>query len=58
MNGNPPYAIPANIQTMSVAITGSELNELPSLDYACKCRFIVKNINDMLAAFRLGKADN
>ena len=33
MNGNPPSDIPDNIQTMSAALTGIEVNELPSLEY-------------------------
>ena len=43
---------------MSAAITGSKVNELPSLDYVHKCRVVVKNLNGMLAACRLVKADN
>ena len=58
VNGNPSSTIPDNIQIMYAAINGSEVNELPSLEYARKCRFVVQNLNDMLAACRLGKADN
>ena len=58
VNRNPPSAIPANIQTMSYAITVSEVNELPSFDYVRKCCVVVHNISNMLAACRLGKADN
>ena len=43
---------------MSAALTGCEVNELPSLDYVCKCCVVVKYLNDMLAACRLGKAEN
>ena len=58
VNGTPPSAIPANTQTMSAALTGSETNEISSLDYVRKCRVIVQNLNDMLAACIRGKADN
>ena len=34
------------------------MNELPSLDYVRKCCVVVHNLNDMIAACRLGKADN
>ena len=43
---------------MSAALTRSEVNEIPSLDYVRKCHVFVQNINDMLAACRPGKADN
>ena len=58
VNVTPPFVIPANIQTMSAALNGSEVNEIPSLDYVCKCRVVVKNLNDMLATCRPGKTDN
>ena len=53
----PPSAIPDNIQKMADALTGSEVSELISLDYVCKCRVVVQNINYM-AACRLGKSEN
>ena len=56
VNVNQPYDILANIQTMSSALTGSELNELTSLEYVRKCRVVVQNINNMIASCRLGKA--
>ena len=58
VNGTPPYTITENIQTMSAATTGSEVNELTSLDYVRKCRVLVQNLNDVLPACRLGKAKN
>ena len=58
VNGTPPSAITANIQKMSDALTGSEVNELPPLGYVCKCFSIVKNLNDIISACRLGKAEN
>ena len=53
MNGNPNSVIPSNIQTISAALTGSEVNEIPSLEYVHKCRVVVQNINDMLDDCRL-----
>ena len=58
MNGNPPFAIPDNTQTMSAALTGSEVNKLPSLDYFHKCRVVVQNLKNMLDDCILGKAYN
>ena len=58
MNVTSPSAILANIQTMSAALTGSEVNELPSLEYLRKFRVFGQILNDMLDACRLGKADN
>ena len=53
MNGNTPFAIPYNTQKMSAAITGIEVNELPTFDYVRKCRVFVQNLNDMLGACRV-----
>ena len=58
VNVTPPSAIPASIQTMSAALTGCEVNELPSLHYVHKCCVVVQYLNDMLAACRLGMAEN
>ena len=58
VNENPPSAIPGNIQTVSAALTGSEVNELTPLDYVRKCRVDLQNRNYMLATCRLGKADH
>ena len=56
VNGNPPFAIPDNTQTMSAALTGSEVNELPSLDCVCQWRVVVNDLKDVIAACRLVKA--
>ena len=40
------------------ALTVSEVNELPLLEYMRTCRVVVHNINNILAAYRLGKTDN
>ena len=58
VNGTTPSTIIYNTQKVSAAITGSEVNELPSLEYVSKCRVFVQNINDMLSACRLGKTEN
>ena len=58
VNGTPPSTIPYSIQTMSAALIGSEFNEMPSLDYVCKCCVSVQNLNDMLASYMLEKAEN
>ena len=55
VNGNPPSAFPDKIQTSYAAITGSEVNEMPSLKYFRKCFFVVQNLNDMLAACLIRK---
>ena len=43
---------------MSAALTVSEVNELPLLDYERKCCIFFQNLNDMLAPWRLQKAEN
>ena len=58
MNRTTPSSIPDNIQKMYAALTGSEVNEIPSLDYVRKCCVVLQNTNDMLAAYILGKAEN
>ena len=58
VNGITPSFIPANIQTMPAALTGSEVNELPSLYYVRKCRVVVQNLNNMLAACNLRKEES
>ena len=55
VNGTPPSAIIANIQTMSAALTVSELNELPPLYYVRKFHVAVQSLNNMLADCRLVK---
>ena len=57
MNGTPPSSVLANIQTMSAAMTGQEVTELPCINFVRKCRVVVQNMNLTLAALRLGEAD-
>ena len=56
VNGNPPSTIPANIQTIYAALTGIEVNELPSLDFVRQWRVVVNDLKDIIAACRLVKA--
>ena len=56
VNGTPPYAVPANIQTMSAAITRKEVTELHCINFVRKCCVVVQNLNSTLAALRLGEA--
>ena len=49
--------MPANIQTISAAITGQEVTELPCINFVRKRRVVVQNLNSTLAAIRLGEAD-
>ena len=58
VNGTPPSSIPDNIQTISAALTVSEVNELPSLDYVCKCFIFMKSLNGVIASCRIVKAEN
>ena len=52
----PPSAVPGSIQSSSVAFTGAEAKELPTVDCVRKCRTVVENLNLMLGGLRLGKA--
>ena len=56
VNGTPPSAVPANIQSSSAAFTGCEAKELPTVDYVRKCRTVLENLNLMFAGHRLGSA--
>ena len=58
VNVTTTYAIPDNIQKTSNTLTGSEADEITSLDYVRKCRVFMQSLNGMLAAYILGKADN
>lgn len=56
VNGTPPSAVPANIQTMSAAMSGAEASELPSVNFVRQCRTVLQNLNETLSALRLGNA--
>ena len=57
VNGMPPSDVPVDIQTMSAAMTGKEVTELPCANFVCQCHFVVQNLNSTLAALRLVDAD-
>ena len=56
VNGTPPSAVPANLQSASAAFTGAEAKELPSVNFVRQCRTVCENLNLMFAGFRLGNA--
>ncbi len=56
VNGTPPSAVPANIQSSCAILNGAEAEELPSIDFVRKCRTVVENLNLMFGGLRLGKA--
>ena len=58
VNGTPPTAIRKNIQTSSAAFTGKEAEVLPSVNFIRSCRVVLQNMNETLAALRLGKAES
>ena len=58
VNGTPPSAVPANLQSASAAFTGAEATELPSVNFVRQCRTVCENLNLMLSGFRLGNARN
>ena len=55
VNGTPPSAIPSNLVTM-YAINGSNLEEVPCVNFCRQCRTVVQIIGETLAAYRLGLA--
>ena len=56
VNGTPPTAVPANLQTASAAFTGVEAKELPSVNFVHQCRTVLQTLNETLSALRLGTA--
>ena len=56
MSCTPQSDVPAIIQTMSAAISGQEVTELPCINFLRQCRVVVQNMNSTLAALRLGEA--
>ena len=57
VNGTPPSAIPANIQSMCAALTGASARELPTVSFVRSCRTVVQIMNETLAAMRLSNAN-
>ena len=58
VNGTPPTAVPANLQSTQAAFTGVEARELPSVNFVRQCRTVLQNLNETLSALRLGKAES
>ena len=56
VNGTKPTAVLANMQTSCAAFTCVEAEDLPSINFVCKCRVVLQNLNETLSAFRLGNA--
>ena len=56
VNGTPPLAVSADIQSFCSIMNGLPENELPSLNFVRQCRVVVQNLNELLAAYRLGNA--
>ena len=56
VDGVPPSAVPATLQTTSSALLGVEAEELPTVGFVRNCRIVLQSINETLAAFRLGNA--
>ena len=56
VNGTPPSAVPATIQTTSAAFTGAETTELPSVRFVRQCRTVLQSLNETLSALRLANA--
>ena len=57
VNGMPPSTVPDNIQTISAAMIGQEVTELPCINFVRQCCVVVQNMNSNLAALRVGEAD-
>jgi hypothetical protein len=58
VNGTPPSAVPAILQSTSAHMIGSEVEQLPSVNFIRECRVVVKKLNEMLAAYKLGAAES
>ena len=51
VNGIPPSAVPANIQTVSVLLTGTAACELPSIYFVRKFGVVLQTVNENLSDF-------
>ena len=51
VNGTLPSDVPANIQTLSGAFTGTSSCEIPSVDFVRKCQVVLQNGNETLSGF-------
>ena len=57
INGTPPSAVPKNMKSFSARLEGHDESEMPSVNFVRQCRVVVQNLNEMLAAYRLGLAE-
>ena len=58
VNGTPPSVVRKNIQTTSAFFTGRETSDPPpSVNFIRECRTVLQNMNEALAALRLGTAE-
>ena len=53
--GAPPSSVP-DIIASNAAYYGAEVHDKVSVRYVQQCRVVVQNLNELLAAYRLGKA--
>jgi hypothetical protein len=49
---------PAILQSTSAHMIGSEVEELPSVNFVQECCVVVQNLNEMLAVYKLGVAES
>ena len=56
VNGAKPTSVRGIMQTTSSYFTGVEESELPSVNFIRQCRTVLQNLNETLAALRLGRA--
>ena len=59
VNGTRPSVVAKNIQSASAFFTGEETTEAPPcVNFIRECRTVLQNMNETLAALRLGKAES
>jgi hypothetical protein len=58
IHGTPPSAIPSNIGTLFVTLTGEEPKELPSVNYVRQCRVLIQIIAETITAMKLAAHPN
>ena len=56
VNGTPPSAIPANIQTMCETLCGKTPKDLLSVNFVRSCRVVVEIIGETVTAIKLARA--
>jgi hypothetical protein len=58
VNELPPSAIPSSIGTLFTTLYGEEPKKIPSLNYVCQCRVLVKIISETIMALKLAACPN